>query len=64
MSEMWLGYFYHLNWLITKDAGFVHESFQNETNQIFWDFWPYELNPRFESFKNRSTKRIHIIFII
>jgi hypothetical protein len=42
-----------------KDAGFVYESFRNETNQIFWDFWPYKSNPRYESFKNRSTKRIH-----
>ena len=43
----------------TKDAGFVYKSFQNETNQIFWDFWPYELNPRYKSFKNRSAKQIH-----
>jgi hypothetical protein len=45
--------------ILTKDAGFVHESFRNEMNQIFWDFWPYESNPRYESFKNRSTKQIH-----
>jgi hypothetical protein len=43
----------------SKDAGFIYESFRNETNQIFWDFWPYKSNPQYESFKNRSTKRIH-----
>jgi hypothetical protein len=42
-----------------KDAGFVHESFWNETNRIFWDFWSYEMNPRNESFEHRSTKRIN-----
>jgi hypothetical protein len=28
-------------------------------NQIFWDFWSYETNPRNESLENRPTKRIH-----
>ncbi len=46
-------------WGFNKDAGFVHESFQNETNWIFWDFWSYKTNPRNESLENRPTKRIH-----
>ena len=44
--------------VITKDAGFVHESFRNETNRIFWDFWSYETNPRNESFEHRKDSRI------
>ena len=46
-------------WHYYRDAGFVHESFRNETNRIFWDFWSYEMNPRNESLENRPTKRIH-----
>ncbi len=46
-------------WILTKDAGFVHESFRNETNRIFWDFFSYETNPRNEFFENCVTKRIH-----
>ncbi len=45
--------------IISKDAGFVHESFRNETNRVIWDFWPYETNPQKESFENCVTKRIH-----
>ncbi len=48
-----------LVWIWSKDAGFVHESFRNKTNRIFWDFWSYEMNPPNESFEHRSTKRIH-----
>ncbi len=42
-----------------KDAGFVHESFRNETNRVIGNFWSYKTNPRNESFEHRSTKRIH-----
>ncbi len=42
-----------------KDAGFVYESLRIETNRVIWDFCLYETNPRNESFKNESTKRIH-----
>jgi hypothetical protein len=42
----------------SKDAGFVHESFRNKTNRVILDFWPYETNPRNESFENCVTKRI------
>jgi hypothetical protein len=45
-----------------KDAGFVYESFRNETNRIFWDFWSYKSNPQNGYLKiasqNESTKRI------
>jgi hypothetical protein len=27
--------------------------------QIFWDFWPYESNPQYKSFENRSINWIH-----
>ncbi len=40
--------------------GIVYESFRINMNQIFWDFWPYKLNPQYKSFKNRSTNRIHV----
>jgi hypothetical protein len=43
----------------SKDAGFVYESLRIETNRVIWDFGLYETNPRNESFKNESTKRIH-----
>ena len=49
----------NIEWLFHKDAGFVHESFQNETNRIFWDFWSDKTNPQNESLENRPTKRIH-----
>jgi hypothetical protein len=42
-----------------KDAGFVSESFQNETNKVILDFCFHETKPQNESFKNRSTKQIH-----
>ena len=45
--------------IIIKDAGFVYESLRNETNRVIWDFCLHETNPRNESFKNESTKRIH-----
>jgi len=45
--------------VIIKDAGFVYESLQIETNRVIWDFCFHETNPRNESFKNESTKRIH-----
>jgi hypothetical protein len=41
--------------LQTKDAGFVHEYFQNETNRVIWNFCFHETNPQNESFKNEST---------
>ena len=44
---------------ISKDAGFVYESLRIETKRVIWDFGLYETNPRNESFKNESTKRIH-----
>ena len=44
---------------ICKDAGFVYESLRNKTNQIFWDFWSYESNPRNGYLKKKFTKRIH-----
>jgi hypothetical protein len=61
-----------LKWRVfTKDAGFVYESFRNESNllrflvlrnestkRIFWTPL-YETNPRNESFEHRTTKRIH-----
>jgi hypothetical protein len=50
-------------WLLTKDAGFVHESLQIETNRIFWDFCLHETNPRNESFKNKSTIQIFKVWI-
>ena len=43
----------------TKDAGFVYESLQIETNQIFWDFWSYESNPRNGYLKKISTNPNH-----
>ncbi len=43
----------------SKDAGFVYESLRIETNRVIWDFGLHETNPRNESFKNKSTKRIH-----
>ena len=42
-----------------KDAGFVYESLQIETNRVIWDFCFYETNPRYESFEKRSTNWIH-----
>jgi hypothetical protein len=42
-----------------KDAGFVHESFQNKTNRVIWNFFFHKTNPQNDSFKNESTKRIH-----
>ncbi len=58
--------------IYNKDAGFVYKSLRNDTNRVFWDFWPYELNPRYESFEKvyesnpqcesyqtRSTKQNH-----
>ena len=49
------------NWrgLDFKDAGFVYESLQIKTNWVIWDFGLHKTNPRNESFKNESTKRIH-----
>jgi hypothetical protein len=44
---------------ITKDAGFVHESFRNETNGVIWNFFFHKTNPQNKSFKNESMKRIH-----
>jgi hypothetical protein len=44
---------------IFKDAGFVYESFRNETNRVIWKKNFHETNPRNESFKNESMKRIH-----
>jgi hypothetical protein len=46
-------------WQYFKDAGFVHQSFQNKTNQVIWDFCFHETNPQNKSFKSRSSKRIH-----
>jgi hypothetical protein len=43
----------------SKDAGFVYESFRNETNRVIWKFFFHKTNPQNESFKNESTKRIH-----
>jgi hypothetical protein len=48
-----------MSWVLPKDAGFVYKSLQNDTNRVFWDFWPYESNPQYESFEKRYTKRIH-----
>jgi hypothetical protein len=51
-------YFIFLN-IFLKDAGFVYESLRNETNQVIWKKNFHATNPRNESFKNESTKRIH-----
>ncbi len=40
----------HYVWPISKDAGFVYESFRIETNRVIWDFC-------FQ--RNKSTKRIY-----
>jgi hypothetical protein len=45
--------------IFSKDAGFVYESFRNETNRVIWKKNFHETNPRNESFEHRSTKRIH-----
>jgi hypothetical protein len=58
-------------WLFFKDAGFVYESFRNETNRIFEIFgltnrihktgiWKlrHETNPWNESFENWLDSRI------
>jgi|FrelakmetLWP11LW_1041352.scaffolds.fasta_scaffold17104_1 hypothetical protein len=45
--------------VMVKYAGIVHESFQNKTNQVIWDFCFSETNPQNESFEHRRTKRIH-----
>jgi hypothetical protein len=42
-----------------KDARFVYESLRIDTKWVFWDFWPYESNPRYKSFEKRYTNRIH-----
>ncbi len=34
-----------------KDAGFVYESFWNETNRVIWEFFLSETNPQFESLR-------------
>ena len=44
---------------ISKDAGFVYESLRNDTNRVFWDFWPYKSNPQYKSFEKSSTNWIH-----
>ena len=63
----WLLAFFMLTYL-SKDAGFVYESFRNETNRVIWNFFftkrihetnLSKTNPRNESFEHRSTKRIH-----
>jgi hypothetical protein len=46
-------------WIFSKDAGFVYESLRNNTNRVFWDFWPYVSNPQYKSFEKRYTNRIH-----
>ena len=48
----------NIEWLFHKDAGFVHESFQNETNRIFWDFWSYKTNLWKTGLQNESTIQI------
>jgi hypothetical protein len=34
-----------------KDAGFVYESLQIETNRVIWDFCFHETNPRYKSLR-------------
>ena len=55
----------------SKDAGFIHEFFQNKTNRVIWNFFTKQIhemnlskiNPQNESkkrmFQKRSTKQIH-----
>jgi hypothetical protein len=38
---------------VIKDAGIVHESFRNKTNQVIWNFWIYELNPQYKSLEKK-----------
>ncbi len=54
-----------------KDAGFIYESFQNESSNLeflilrnestkrIFGKQAYEMNPQYESLENRPTKRIH-----
>ena len=51
--------FMYNQYVYLKDAGFVYESFRIKTNRVIWDFWPYELNPRYKSFEKRYTNQIH-----
>jgi hypothetical protein len=44
---------------MSKDAGFVYKSFQNDTNRVIWNFWSYKTNPWNESLEIRPTKLIH-----
>jgi hypothetical protein len=39
----------------SKDAGFVYESFQNETKRTFLTFFSYKTNPRNGYLKKMST---------
>jgi hypothetical protein len=34
-----------------KDAGFVYESFRNETNLVIWEFYFSKTNPQYESLR-------------
>ena len=44
-------FIYLLLMLKCKDAGFVYESLQFETNRVIWDFCFHETNPRNESLR-------------
>ena len=46
-------------WLLFKDAGFVYESLQNETNRVIWEKNFHETNPRNRYFKKISTNPNH-----
>jgi len=37
--------------IFSKDAGFVYETFRNETNRVIWEFFFSEMNPRYESLR-------------
>jgi len=45
--------------IYSKDARFIYESLRIDTKRVFWDFWPYESNPRYKSFEKRYTNRIY-----
>jgi hypothetical protein len=46
------------SYVFSRDAGFVHESFRNETKRTFLTFFSYETNPRNKSYENCVTKQI------
>ena len=48
-----------INSKIGKDAGFVYESLQNETNRVIWEKNFHKTNPRNGYFKKISTNPNH-----